>query len=101
MYVFITVLNIGQMGKTRWKIENKSSNDLKNHGHYLKHAFSYDENAVKGYPCDSPHITADYKVGGALSKKSRFETKRQHGEEIKKHIEMLLSGTDIKLVVPC
>ena len=47
MYVFITVLNIGQMGKTRWKIENKSSNDLKNHGHYLKHAFSYDENAVK------------------------------------------------------
>ena len=47
MYVFITVLNIGQMGKTRWKIENKSSNDLKNHGLYLKHAFSYDENAVK------------------------------------------------------
>lgn len=35
------------MGRKRWKIENKVFNDLKNYGYYLKHAFSYDENAVK------------------------------------------------------
>ena len=33
--------------RRRWKIENKGFNELKNHGYQMRHAFSYDENAVK------------------------------------------------------
>jgi len=33
----------------RWKIENKEFNDLTNHRYYMKHAYSYNENAIKGH----------------------------------------------------
>lgn len=36
-------------GRNRWKIENKEFNDLKTKGYNMEHAYSYDENAVKGH----------------------------------------------------
>lgn len=38
-----------ESGRKRWKIENKGFNDLKNKGYRMTHAYSYDENAVKGH----------------------------------------------------
>lgn len=42
-------LNIVEKGRNRWKIENKEFNDLKTKGYNMEHAYSYDENAVKGH----------------------------------------------------
>lgn len=38
-----------EKGRNRWKIENKEFNDLKTKGYNMEHAYSYDENAVKGH----------------------------------------------------
>lgn len=54
-FMFITNINLNEKnvseiiktGRKRWKIENKGFNDEKNHGYGLRHAYSYDENAVK------------------------------------------------------
>lgn len=44
--------NIEEManrGRKRWKIENKAFNELKNHGYYLRHPYSYHENGIKAH----------------------------------------------------
>lgn len=41
------VKGIVEMGRKRWKIENKGFHDEKHHGYGLTHAYSYHANAVK------------------------------------------------------
>lgn len=38
-----------EVGRHRWKIENKTFNDLKNHGYNIEHVFCYDDNAMKAH----------------------------------------------------
>lgn len=38
---------IAEIGRKRWKIENKGFNDEKNHGYGLTHAYSYHANAIQ------------------------------------------------------
>lgn len=92
--------HITQMGRKRWKIENKGFNDLKNHGYCLKHAFSYDENAVKVHLAVVliSHLIMQL-IEHYQKTKERFETIRQLGEEIKEALRNeLLSAADIKLI---
>lgn len=92
--------HIAQTGRKRWKIENKGFNDLKNHGYYLKHAFSYDENAVKVHLAIVLISQLIMQLVEHYQKtKERFETIRQLGEEIKEALRNeLLSAADIKLI---
>lgn len=54
-FIFMTDIKINgqnikeiiQVGRKRWKIENKGFNDEKHHGFAMEHAYSYHENAVK------------------------------------------------------
>lgn len=91
---------IAKTGRKRWKIENKGFNDLKNHGYYLEHAFSYDENAVKVHLAIVliSHLIMQL-IEHYQRTKNRFETIRQLGEEIKEALRNeVLSAADIKLL---
>ncbi len=57
VFSFLTDLSISEKnyrervdtGRRRWKIENKGFNDQKNHGYHLRHALSYNANAMKAH----------------------------------------------------
>lgn len=82
----------------RWKIENKGFNELKNHGYHMKHAFSYDENAVKVHFVLMliSHLIMQL-VEHYEKSLGRFETIRKLGEDIKEALRnAILSATDIR-----
>lgn len=89
---------IGSHGRNRWKIENKSFNDLKNHGYHLSHAMSYDENAMKIHIMITliSHLIMQL-VEHYEKTKQRFVTIRELGEDIKEALRFTpLSAQDIK-----
>lgn len=89
---------MGQHGRNRWKIENKSFNDLKNHGYHFKHAMSYEENAMKINIIITliSHLIMQL-LEHYEKTKQRFETIRKLGEDIKEALRFtLLSAQDIK-----
>lgn len=71
-------------GRKRWKIENKGFNDLARHGYYMKHAFSYNENAIK---CHFALMLIAHEIMQLMEmyerNEGRFESIRKLGEEIK------------------
>lgn len=84
--------------RNRWKIENKGFNDLTNHGYHIKHAYSYDGNAIKGHYAI---ILMTHLIMQLLEiyerNHGRFETIRQLGEEIKEALRnRILSAQDLK-----
>lgn len=87
-----------EKGRERWKIENKGFNDLKNHGYEMKHALSYDENAMKA---NFIIMMISQLVMQLLEHYERtkgcFETIRKLGEEIKEALRnAILSAQDIR-----
>lgn len=92
-----------ERGRKRWKIENKGFNDLTNHGYYMKHAFSYNENAIKGHYAI---MLMSHLIMQLLEmyerNQGRFETMRKLGEEIKEALRNShLSAQDIKDLSAC
>lgn len=92
-----------EIGRKRWKIENKGFNDLTNHGYHMKHAYSYDENAIKGHYAI---MLISHLIMQLLEmyerNHGRFETIRQLGEEIKEALRnRILSAQDIKDLSAC
>lgn len=92
-----------EIGRKRWKIENKGFNDLTNHGYHMKHAFSYEENAIKGHYAI---MLISHLIMQLLEmyerNQGRFETIRQLGEEIKEALRnRILSAQDIKDLSAC
>lgn len=92
-----------ETGRKRWKIENKGFNDLTNHGYHMKHAYSYDENAIKGHYAIMlmTHLIMQL-LEMYERNQGRFETIRQLGEEIKEALRnRILSAQDIKDLSTC
>ena len=83
--------------RKRWMIENQGFNELKNHGYYLSHIYSYNENAIKAHVIImliSQMIMNFLRI--YERKKGRYETLRKMGEEIKEALRnKVLSATDI------
>ncbi len=87
-----------EIGRKRWKIENKEFNYLTNHGYHMKHAYSYDENAIKGHYAI---MLMSHLIMQLLEmyerNQGRFESIRKMGEEIKEALRNRnLSAQDIK-----
>ena len=96
--------NYKKMVKTcrkRWMIENEGFNELKNHGYYLSHIFSYNENAIKAHVIImliSQMIMNFLKI--YEEKKGRNMTLRKMGEDIKEALRnKVLSAADISDII--
>ncbi len=87
-----------ETGRKRWKIENKGFNDLANHGYHMKHAYSYDENAIKGLYAI---MLMSHLIMQLLEmyerNEGRFKTIKQLDEEIKETLRnKVLSAQGLK-----
>lgn len=94
------IVKVGYYGRQRWKIENKGFNDQKNHGYGMKHAFSYDENAIKGHYLLMLVSQLLMQLLEHYEKvKGRFESIRKLGEEIKEALRNAVLSTQDQLEI--
>ena len=91
-------MKIAQHGRDRWKIENKSFNELKNHGYHFTHAWSRDENAMKvNIVISLISLLIMQLLEHYERSKEQFLSIRKLGEDIKEALSHAqLSATDIK-----
>jgi hypothetical protein len=92
------VVELGNGGRSRWKIENEGFNDQKNRGYNLEHAYAKDYNAVKNHYLllQIAHIIGQLCENGSLL---RDAIKHLHGS-FKNFCEKILEDLRFRWIDP-